>query len=62
MQRIQVTSVRTGILEPHTVVRIRTDMLGEKAYISQRELDPPKGTNVPSTKEQVKADNRSARK
>lgn len=61
MERIPVTSVRTGILEPHTVVHIKTDMLREKAYISQRTLDPPKGTKVPAKKEQVKADSRSAK-
>ncbi len=61
MERIQVTSVRTGILEPHTIVHIKTDMLREKAYISQRTIDPPKGKNVPATKKHVKADNRSAK-
>ncbi|MCY4538891.1 MAG: hypothetical protein OXE52_11785 [Chloroflexi bacterium] len=61
MERIPVTSVRTGILKPHTVVHIKTDMTGEKAYISQREKDPSKGTNVPAIKEQARADNRSAK-
>ena len=40
MEQRPISAVRTGVRTPHTIVYIETDMLGEKSYISQRNVGP----------------------